>query len=154
VGGWHAACEGGGETRKGSHCETRHSVLHPQRVGRRGRRICVDLPSWAPALPLPPATWAAPSPRRSIPPRARFNPSNLLPLPAFSKGWDGHETKFWQPKGFRYDQFLKSFIRDESGAAAAEYALILAIVGAGIAVAAGNLGTAISTAINNAQSKI
>ena len=50
--------------------------------------------------------------------------------------------------------FIKSFIRDESGAAAAEYALILAIVGAGIAVAAGNLGTAISTAINNAQSKI
>ncbi len=50
--------------------------------------------------------------------------------------------------------FLKSFIRDESGAAAAEYALILAIVGAGIAVAVSNLGTAISTAINTAQSKI
>jgi len=50
--------------------------------------------------------------------------------------------------------FLKSFIRYESGAAAAEYALILAIVGAGIAVAASNLGTAISTAINTAQSKI
>jgi len=50
--------------------------------------------------------------------------------------------------------FLKSFIRDESGAAAAEYALILAIVGAGIALAAGNLGTAISTAINNAQAQI
>jgi len=49
---------------------------------------------------------------------------------------------------------IRSFIRDESGAAAAEYALILAIVGAGIAVAASNLGTAISTAINNAQSKI
>jgi len=50
--------------------------------------------------------------------------------------------------------FLKSFLRDESGAAAAEYALILAIVGAGIAVAAANLGTAISTAINSAQSQI
>jgi len=49
---------------------------------------------------------------------------------------------------------IKSYIRDESGAAAAEYALILAIVGAGIAVAAANLGTAISTAINNAQSQI
>jgi len=49
---------------------------------------------------------------------------------------------------------ILSFLRNESGAAAAEYALILAIVGAGIAVAAGNLGTAISTAINNAQSKI
>jgi len=50
--------------------------------------------------------------------------------------------------------FLKSFIRDESGAAAAEYALILAIVGAGIAVAATNLGTAISSAINTAQGYI
>jgi len=50
--------------------------------------------------------------------------------------------------------FLKSFIRDESGAAAAEYALILAIVGAGIAIAAKNLGTAISSAIDNAQSNV
>ena len=50
--------------------------------------------------------------------------------------------------------FLKSFIRDESGAAAAEYALILAIVGAGIAVAATQLGTAISSAINTAQGNI
>ena len=49
---------------------------------------------------------------------------------------------------------ILSFLRNESGAAAAEYALILAIVGAGIAVAAANLGTAISTAINSAQSKI
>ena len=50
--------------------------------------------------------------------------------------------------------FLTSFIRDESGAAAAEYALILAIVGAGIAIAAKNLGTAISSAIDNAQSNV
>jgi pilus assembly protein Flp/PilA len=50
--------------------------------------------------------------------------------------------------------FIKSFIHDESGAAAAEYALILAIVGAGIAVAAAHLGTAISTAINTAQGYI
>ena len=50
--------------------------------------------------------------------------------------------------------FLKSFLRDESGAAAAEYALILAIVGAGIALAATNLGQAISSAINTAQSNI
>jgi pilus assembly protein Flp/PilA len=50
--------------------------------------------------------------------------------------------------------FLKSFLRDESGAAAAEYALILAIVGAGIALAVTNLGTAISTAINTAQGYI
>ena len=46
---------------------------------------------------------------------------------------------------------LKSFLRDESGADAAEYALILAIVGAGLAVAAGNLGSAISSAMSTAQ---
>ena len=45
---------------------------------------------------------------------------------------------------------LGRFARDESGASAAEYALILAIVGAGIAGAAVFLGGAISTAINGA----
>ena len=59
-----------------------------------------------------------------------------------------------QQWGFDMRNFLSSFIRDESGAAAAEYALILAIVGAGIAYAATQLGTAISTAINSAQSQI
>jgi len=59
-----------------------------------------------------------------------------------------------QQWGFDMRNFLSSFIRDESGAAAAEYALILAIVGAGIAVAAGQLGTAISTAINSAKGQI
>jgi len=47
-----------------------------------------------------------------------------------------------------------SFLRDESGAAAAEYALILAIVGAGIGVAAAALGGAISGAINGAAGLI
>ena len=51
-------------------------------------------------------------------------------------------------------QSILNFLHDESGAAAAEYALILAIVGAGIAVAAGALGTAISTAINTAKTAI
>jgi len=46
------------------------------------------------------------------------------------------------------------FLKDESGASAAEYALILAIVGAGIAVAAGTLGSAISTAVNKAATTI
>jgi len=45
---------------------------------------------------------------------------------------------------------LLAFFQDETGASAAEYALILAIVGAGIAVAAIALGGAISTAMNNA----
>lgn len=50
--------------------------------------------------------------------------------------------------------FIKSYLSDESGAAAAEYALILAIVGAGIAGAVTLLGTNISTAITNAANII
>jgi pilus assembly protein Flp/PilA len=50
--------------------------------------------------------------------------------------------------------FLRSFVRDESGAAAAEYALILAIVGAGIAVAALALGNSISAAMGRATADI
>jgi pilus assembly protein Flp/PilA len=46
------------------------------------------------------------------------------------------------------------FLTQEDGAAAAEYALILAIVGSAIAVAAITLGTAISTALNAAASCI
>lgn len=46
--------------------------------------------------------------------------------------------------------FLKNFVRDESGASAAEYALILAIVGTGIALAAWNLGGAIRGAMSSA----
>lgn len=42
---------------------------------------------------------------------------------------------------------LKNFFFDESGAAAAEYALILAIVGAGIAGAAFLLGGNVSKAM-------
>jgi len=58
-------------------------------------------------------------------------------------------------KGSKMKQsLLQSYLRDESGAAAAEYALILAIVGAGIAYAATQLGTAISTAINSAKGQI
>lgn len=45
---------------------------------------------------------------------------------------------------------IRGFVRDESGAAAAEYALILAIVGAGIAGAAVALGGSITTAMNKA----
>ena len=45
--------------------------------------------------------------------------------------------------------FMK-MMRDESGASAAEYALILAIVGTGIAVAALFLGGAIGNTMNGA----
>ena len=50
--------------------------------------------------------------------------------------------------------FLITFIKEENGASAAEYALILAIVGAGIAVAAFGLGEAISDSMNSASSCI
>lgn len=50
--------------------------------------------------------------------------------------------------------FLNAFMRDESGAAAAEYALILAIVGAGIAGAAYYLGGQVSKAIQGAGNMI
>lgn len=53
--------------------------------------------------------------------------------------WEGHDMK----------TFI-NLLRDESGASAAEYALILAIVGTGIAIAAIALGTTISTSMNKA----
>ena len=52
---------------------------------------------------------------------------------------------------------MKTFIKmlnDNSGASAAEYALILAIVGSVIAVAAVGLGGAISTSMNRATNCI
>lgn len=49
---------------------------------------------------------------------------------------------------------FKNMMLDQSGAAAAEYALILAIVGSAIALAAFNLGGAIANAMNRAQTCI
>ena len=52
---------------------------------------------------------------------------------------------------------MKNFVRmlkDESGASAAEYALILAIVGSAIAVAAIALGGSIAGAMNDAAACI
>jgi pilus assembly protein Flp/PilA len=43
-----------------------------------------------------------------------------------------------------------SFLRDESGASAAEYVLILAIIGGGIVAAATAFGGSISTALGKA----
>lgn len=45
---------------------------------------------------------------------------------------------------------FQAFLRDEDGASAAEYALILAIVGLGIFVALQFLGGAIQNAVNSA----
>ena len=49
---------------------------------------------------------------------------------------------------------LLNVLRDDSGAAAAEYALILAIVGAAIAVAALGLGSAVANSMNRASNCI
>ena len=51
-------------------------------------------------------------------------------------------------------RMLARFWREENGAAAAEYALLLAIIAAGLAVAAGTLGSEISNAMNEASSCI
>ena len=50
--------------------------------------------------------------------------------------------------------FFVDFAKEESGASAAEYALILAIVTTGIAIAVLALGNAINTAINQAANCI
>jgi pilus assembly protein Flp/PilA len=50
--------------------------------------------------------------------------------------------------------FVHKLFRDDSGAAAAEYALILAIVGAGIAASAVGLGNSISGAMDAAAKLI
>jgi pilus assembly protein Flp/PilA len=47
-------------------------------------------------------------------------------------------------------KFVKSFVMDESGASAAEYALILAVIGSVIVVGALALGNAIGTAMTDA----
>ncbi|WP_062117060.1 MULTISPECIES: Flp family type IVb pilin [Sphingobium] len=50
--------------------------------------------------------------------------------------------------------FFKNLWNDQSGASAAEYALILAIVGTGIALAAVGLGDAIGGAMEGATNCI
>jgi pilus assembly protein Flp/PilA len=49
---------------------------------------------------------------------------------------------------------LINMLRDDSGASAAEYALILAIIGAAIAIASVTLGGAISNAMDDASNCI
>ncbi len=50
--------------------------------------------------------------------------------------------------------FLKNFIADETGASAAEYALIIAVVGVGIGAAALFLGANITDAIEGASEDV
>lgn len=50
--------------------------------------------------------------------------------------------------------FIKNFIADEAGASAAEYALILAVVGVAIGGAALILADEVSTAISDAAGRV
>jgi len=50
--------------------------------------------------------------------------------------------------------FLKALWQDESGASAAEYALLLALIAVGIGLAAGGLGDVIEGAIDDACGEI
>ena len=51
-------------------------------------------------------------------------------------------------------KFVQSFLRDDSGASAAEYALILAVIGTAIATAAIVLGNQIQIAIERAGAAV
>ena len=50
--------------------------------------------------------------------------------------------------------FLKNFVADEAGASAAEYALIIAVVGVGIGAAALVLGANVKQAVDTAASDV
>lgn len=50
--------------------------------------------------------------------------------------------------------FVKNFIADEAGASAAEYALIIAVVGVGIGAAALVLGANVKAAIDGAATDV
>jgi pilus assembly protein Flp/PilA len=51
-------------------------------------------------------------------------------------------------------KFFRDFLRDESGAAAAEYVLILAVIGGAIAAGAYTLGTSISEGLTAKSTQI
>jgi pilus assembly protein Flp/PilA len=51
-------------------------------------------------------------------------------------------------------KFFTNFLRDESGASAAEYALIIAIVGVGVGAAALALGANVEAAIGEAANEV
>ena len=55
---------------------------------------------------------------------------------------------------FTMKTFLKTFLNDESGASAAEYALILAVVGVAIGAAALALGTNVGAAVTKASNNV
>jgi pilus assembly protein Flp/PilA len=63
----------------------------------------------------------------------------------------GMEIANFRTRGLIMVKFVKSFVMDESGASAAEYALILAVIGTAIVVGALALGAEIGDAMNDAS---
>jgi pilus assembly protein Flp/PilA len=84
--------------------------------------------------------------------RAAFG-SSLPPFPSAHLVRSDTENVFawFLIRDFIMVKCVTSFLRDESGASAAEYALILAIIGTGIAAASFALGGAISDAMGSAE---
>jgi pilus assembly protein Flp/PilA len=64
------------------------------------------------------------------------------------------EIANFRTRGLIMVKFVKSFIMDESGASAAEYALILAIIGSLIAFTAIALGGEVQEALVRAESEL
>jgi pilus assembly protein Flp/PilA len=69
---------------------------------------------------------------------------------AFRRGSRGQQATM----GSFMREIIKSYVSDESGAAAAEYALILTIIGGVLLAAVGTLGTDIATALTKAGTVI
>ena len=61
----------------------------------------------------------------------------------------GHKTGYVNMRNF-----LKTFLKDESGASAAEYALIIAVVGVGIGAAALVLGQNVAKAVGDSAEEV
>ena len=68
--------------------------------------------------------------------------------------FEGEGYGYNSTMGFHMIRLTKSFLRDESAAAAAEYAMILAVVAIAIFTAASTLGTTIATAISAATTDV
>lgn len=73
-----------------------------------------------------------------------------MPVPFVNSSHDGR-IQLW---GMTMKTFLKTFLADESGASAAEYALIIAVVGVGIGAAALVLGSNVETAVGAAANDV
>lgn len=75
------------------------------------------------------------------------------PASAFSKGQTHGVIRKQHGVSFMRN-FISSYLSDESGAAAAEYALILTIIGTAVAAAVLTLGNAIGGALDKAANTI